>query len=101
MGYVSSARDDIRRDLNVTYRLATDPATDYQGTVEEVHLAAEIRGEEENTVLVRVKIDKEQLAHLQPGAECRAKIDCGRCSLGFVLLHDLIGFIQSRILFYF
>jgi multidrug efflux pump subunit AcrA (membrane-fusion protein) len=99
MGYVADARASHARNLDVVYRLATDPEKNYQGQVQEVHLAAEIHGTEENTVLVRVQIDKQQLTLLQPGAECRAKIHCGRRSLGFVLLHDVVGFIQSRILF--
>jgi multidrug efflux pump subunit AcrA (membrane-fusion protein) len=99
IGYVARAQRDLRNDLPVTYRMATDPLTDHLGSVIDVHRAAEIRGEEGNTVLVRVQIDKSDLGHLQSGAECRAKVYCGRRALGYVLFHDLVAFIHSRILF--
>jgi multidrug efflux pump subunit AcrA (membrane-fusion protein) len=99
MGHIAVAQNKLGPSLGVIYRLATDPATDYQGTVRDVHMAAEIHGEDGNSVLVRVAIDDKAIDHLQPGAECRARVHCGRRSLGYVLLHDLIAFVQSRILF--
>ena len=33
------------------------------------------------------------------GAEVSAKIDCGRRSLGYVWFHDVLEFIQTKILF--
>jgi multidrug efflux pump subunit AcrA (membrane-fusion protein) len=99
MGYVLDAQRALGNDLRVEYRLATDPESDHIGAVDEVHLAAEIRGEEGNTVLVRVKIDKNELSQLQPGAECRAKVHCGKRALGYVLFHDLVAFVHSRVLF--
>lgn len=99
MGFLAQAQSAQATPLGVTYRLATDPGTDHLGAIADVHLVAEIRGEEQNTVLVRVQLDEQSPTHLQPGAECRAKIHCGQRALGYVLLHDLWAFIQSRILF--
>jgi multidrug efflux pump subunit AcrA (membrane-fusion protein) len=99
IGHLARAQDRLGKELSVTYRIALEPGIDYQGTVSDVHLSAEVHGDEGNTVLVRVKIDKEQLAHLQPGVECRAKVNCGKRSLGYVLFNDVIAFVQSRILF--
>ena len=51
------------------------------------------------SVLVTVSFDREQLDGLRPGASVTAKIDCGHRSLGYVWLHELFEFVQSRILF--
>ena len=40
-GYLAEAQRDFGNDLNVTYRLATDPGVDHEGRVTEVHLIAE------------------------------------------------------------
>jgi hypothetical protein len=48
---------------------------------------------------VKVAIDKADVPNRQPGATVTGQVYCGRRSLGFVLLHDVIAFIQSRILF--
>jgi multidrug efflux pump subunit AcrA (membrane-fusion protein) len=85
--------------LHVTYRLATDPGTSHQGLVKEVHLTAEPDPDEGNTVLVRVAIDKDDLDYRRPGADVMAKVNCGYRSMGYVWFHDVIAFIQSRVLF--
>lgn len=85
--------------LMITFVLATDPGHEYEGEVIESHLAAEPRGEEGNVVVVRAKIDKTKLAQLHPGADVRVRVECGSRSLGYVLLHDVWNFVQSRVLF--
>ena len=49
-------------------------------------------------VLIRVKIDKQQLVTPSrgQGRRCTAQIHCGRTSLGYSLFHDLIAWFQSR-----
>jgi multidrug efflux pump subunit AcrA (membrane-fusion protein) len=86
-------------ELKITFVLATDPGHEYEGTVVESHLAAEPRGEEGNVVVVRATIDKTKLAQLHPGADVRVRVECGSRSLGYVLLHDVWNFVQSRVLF--
>ncbi|MBU4399552.1 MAG: efflux RND transporter periplasmic adaptor subunit [Planctomycetes bacterium] len=85
--------------MKVAYILATEPGTTREGEITEIHRSAEIRGDEGNTVLIKVAIDKAELPQLRPGATVTAKVYCGRRALGYVLLHDLIAFIRSRILF--
>jgi hypothetical protein len=85
--------------LQVSYVLATESGKKYYGTVKEIQHSAEVRGDEGNTVLVKVAINKEDLPDLRPGATVTAKVYCGRRPLGYVLLHDLISFIQTRIIF--
>jgi multidrug efflux pump subunit AcrA (membrane-fusion protein) len=85
--------------LTVSYILATDPSVTHFGTAQEIHRSAEVRGDEGNTVLIKVAIDKSELPASRPGATVTAKVYCGRRALGYVLLHDVFAFIQSRILF--
>jgi hypothetical protein len=85
--------------LEVSYILATEPGKVRYGVVTEIHRSAEIRGDEGNTVLIKVAIDKSDVPDPRPGATVTAQVYCGRRSLGYVLLHDVIAFIQSRVLF--
>jgi len=103
IGFISKAQRDIKPDLDVEYILATDPGTKRMGTVKEAHLSAEVHGEKGSSVLIKVKVDSEQLKaelpQLRPGATVRARVRCGKRPLGYTLLHDAIAYVQSRILF--
>jgi multidrug efflux pump subunit AcrA (membrane-fusion protein) len=102
----SLPNEELDDQLKVTYIIATEPGTTRYGTVTEINRSAEIRGEEGNTVLIKVAIDKSELPSLHPGTSVTglgvtAKVYCGKRALGFVLFQDVIAFIQSRILFKF
>lgn len=100
MGHIVRAQKQLQENLDVTYILATEPGEERTGEVSEVHLNAEVRGDEGNTVLIKVAIDQNELPELlRPGATVTGKLDCGTRSIGYVWFHDLIAFIQSRILF--
>ena len=102
MGYVAAAQQAISADLPVTYMLATHPGSTRQGTVQEVAESAEVQTTEEgSTVLIKVKINEDDVAEAdrRPGATVTAKVYCGQRSLAFVWFHDLVAFVQSRILF--
>jgi multidrug efflux pump subunit AcrA (membrane-fusion protein) len=87
--------------IQVAYILASDPGTERIGFVKEILRSADVRGDEGNTQLIKVEIDKRELGEkdLRPGATVTAKADCGRRPLGYVLLHDVIAWIQSRVIF--
>jgi hypothetical protein len=91
--------EELDDRLEVSYILATEPGTVRYGRIAEMHRSAEVRGDEGNTVLIKVAIDKMELPLLRPGASVTAQVYCGRTVLGYSLLHDVIAFIQSRILF--
>jgi hypothetical protein len=100
MGHITLAQKEQGPQLPVTYHLATEPGANYEGEVQDVHESAEVHGEEGSIVLVKVKIDKEQHPDLlRPGANLKARIYCGRSSVGYWLFHDAIGFLESRVLF--
>jgi multidrug efflux pump subunit AcrA (membrane-fusion protein) len=100
MGYIARAQKEANQhDLKVTYILENDPSHWHEGKVGDVHLAAEVRGEDGNTVLVHVAIDKHDLQELSQGAGVRSNVFCGKRAVGFVWFHDLIEFLHSRVLF--
>jgi hypothetical protein len=94
-----SAQKKLGPQLQTTYILATDPGHKHIGHVKEVRNGAEVYGEEGNTVLVRVGINKDDFADRRPGATATAKVYCGWASIGYVWFHDLISFVQTKILF--
>ncbi len=105
MGHIVQARQELKAqnpedDLTVEYILASQPDKTLRGKVTEIHQAAEVRGEEGNVVLIKVAVDEEDLpAAIRPGAAVTAKLHCGRVPLGYWLLHDVIAFVETRILF--
>ncbi len=106
MGHIGDAQRKLNEEhLNVTYILALEPGTKRHGKIEEIARSAEVRGEEGNTVLTYVELDKDEMEQLRKdqklkqGAEVTAKVCCGDRALGYVLLHDVFEFIQSKILF--
>jgi hypothetical protein len=101
MGYINDALSETKGPLKVTYITATNPGTRHEGTVKEIHRTAEIRGEEGNTVLLRVAIDKNDLPDLRSGATVTANVYVGRAPIGYVWFHDLISFVQKKVLFRF
>jgi multidrug efflux pump subunit AcrA (membrane-fusion protein) len=104
MGHIAKARA-ANGKLPVTFFLATNPglANELHGEVQEIERSAEVRGEEGNTVLVRVSFDQEELRRIiadpKIGATATAKIHCGQRSIGYVWFHDLVDFIRAKILF--
>jgi hypothetical protein len=104
LGHVNRAAAAARqagRDLVVDYILATDPGTRHRGAVKEIHEQAEVRGEQGNTVLVRVTIDpdRHEKEELGAGASVTARIACGKQPLGYVWFHDLLAFLQTQVFF--
>ena len=103
MGYITQAWNESGGKLKVDFILATHPGSPLEGLVEEIEPSAEVRGDDGNTVLVRVKFDQKMLrdtfAEPKIGATVTARIHCGRRSFAFVWLHDLVDFVRSKILF--
>jgi multidrug efflux pump subunit AcrA (membrane-fusion protein) len=100
MGFISEARRELGDTLPVEYILAANPGTTHHGTLKDIGRTAEVRPEEGNTVKVRVAVNKDDLGNEpRPGADVTAKVYVGRASIGYVWFHDLISFVQSKILF--
>jgi hypothetical protein len=99
MGFLADAQQQFGPNLPVEYITETNPGAKHQGKVEEVHRNAQVRGEEGNTVLVEVAINKDDVPDRRPGAGVKAHIDCGMSPIGYVWFHQLVSFVQKRIIF--
>ena len=99
VGHLLNAQQQIRSDLDVSFILAAAPNEEFQGRIKKVAKSAQLDEAHGQSVLVTVSIDKHELELLRPGVGVTGKIHCGRRSLGYVWLHDIIEFVQSRILF--
>jgi multidrug efflux pump subunit AcrA (membrane-fusion protein) len=95
MGYIAEAQAELGPELAVEYITVARPGTTLMGTVKEVHDAAEIRGEEGNTVLIRAAINKDDVPLRRDGAEVTARVHCGTAAIGYVWFHDLVSFVQK------
>jgi hypothetical protein len=89
-----------RTYADVTFALSTHPGRTFAGRIVEIEKAAEVRGEEGNTVLVRVTVDKGELPPLFDQTTVTAKIHCGRTSLGYAWFCDLIETVRTKVLFW-
>ncbi|WP_425615958.1 efflux RND transporter periplasmic adaptor subunit [Anatilimnocola sp. NA78] len=89
-----------RQPLEVTFTLASHPGQTFVGQVVEIEHTAQVRGDEGNTILVRVQVDKSQLPELHDQVTVTGKLYCGERSLGFVWFCDLLETVQSQVLFW-
>jgi multidrug efflux pump subunit AcrA (membrane-fusion protein) len=89
-----------REPLEVTFTLASHPGQTFVGKVVEVEQTAQVRGEEGNTILVRVQVDKSQLPELHDQVTVTGKLYCGERPLGFVWFVDLLETVQTKVLFW-
>jgi len=99
IAYVLAAQEQFGSELGVSFILATEPGVTYGGKIEKVAVRTEITESDEPIVLVTVGIDREEIAELMPGATVLARIYCGRRSIGYVWLHDLIEAARRWIMF--
>lgn len=89
-----------RPPLDVVFALSSHPGAEFHGEVVEIEQTAEVRGEEGNTILARVAVNKEELPHLHDQTTVTARLYCGRRSLGYVWFCDLVETVQSKVLFW-
>lgn len=95
-----SPHKTTRQPLEVTFTLASHPGQTFRGQVVEVEQTAQVRGEEGNTILVRVQVDKSQLPELHDQVTVTGKLYCGQRPLGFVWFVDLLETVQTKVLFW-
>lgn len=105
MRHVAEAWQDANKageKLEVTFYLASEPDKLFHGYVSLVETTAEARGEEGNTVLLRVSFEPGELERLRGiihgedpkvGTEAIAKVHCGQRPIGYVYLHDAWDFL--------
>lgn len=106
MGHITRALEESENgEIEVDFLLATNTEVTLTGrlTKENIAASAEVRGEEGNTVLLKVEFDqgdfREAILDPKVGAEVRARVQCGKASWAYAYLHDLVDFVRAKILF--
>jgi len=79
-------------------RLLSQPGVDIPFTIETLIPMAQVRGQEGNHFLVKVRLDTEARDWWRPGMAGMARIDAGRANIAWLLTHRLID--QLRITFW-
>jgi len=96
IGHILNAQSELREDLQVSFVLGLDAGKVHQGKIESVAFATEVDEVEGASVQMRIRIDSEEIEHLRPGASVVVRVHCGRRSIGYVWLHDLIDAVRTR-----
>jgi multidrug efflux pump subunit AcrA (membrane-fusion protein) len=104
LGHIRKAQDKFHKeDLDVEFVLATATETKHQGLLESISTRAVPSEQEGSVVEMYVSLDdktKDEIgALLHIGADVRAKINCGKQMLGYVLFGDVVEFVQNRLWF--
>jgi hypothetical protein len=109
----SKLEDEIKRGkrkpsetLLCYFYVATDPEHKYPGYVKRIASKAELV-EQKHVVKVTVgftdevrkEFERKTKQELRVGAEVRARIDCGKARLAYVMLRDVIQFFYETVLF--
>jgi len=96
IGHILEAQNE--RDLTrlpVSYMLATATEATYKGELESLSTRSGASESEGTVVPVYVDLVEPSPPSPRIGAEVKAKIDCGRASLGYVLFGDVIEFLRK------
>lgn len=94
VGRILKAQQALKPDLDIEYRLLTNPEMSYEATLKSLATRT-VTAEEVGSVLeARASLDSAKLPNRTIGADVRARIGCGKSYLGDVLFGDVIEFIQ-------
>ncbi|MGL4513561.1 MAG: HlyD family efflux transporter periplasmic adaptor subunit [Lacipirellulaceae bacterium] len=102
---LADGKEDGNGELQVEFLLATTTETTLKGRLleENVATSAEVRGEEGNTVVLKVLFDQDEFRKAIPnpkvGSEVKARVACGKASIAYAYLHDLVDFLRAKVLF--
>lgn len=85
--------------LPVRFLFRMSPKTTYSAKLDTVNLATDLDQDGELSTFAKVTLNPKEIPDLRPGSSVIAKLDCGRHSLGYVWLRELLEFLQTRVLF--
>jgi multidrug efflux pump subunit AcrA (membrane-fusion protein) len=97
MGHLLSAKQAAENPLPIEFLLVTSPERTYEGTLKEVATRSIISPDGTPVVEIQANLPDEQELTRRIGAEVRAKVQCGRSSLGYVLFGDVVEFFQRNL----
>lgn len=99
IGHVLRAQAASGTDLPVTFLLAADPGLSWTGRITSVSNTTQDDSVDGQTIRVEVAFDQSALDIKQARSGVMAKIHCGNRALGYVWLHDIVEFLQSKVFF--
>ncbi|MCC7419101.1 MAG: efflux RND transporter periplasmic adaptor subunit [Planctomycetaceae bacterium] len=97
MGHLLRARRDLGPERPVEFVLAAAPESTFFGTLDQVGSRAAATDSEGSVVEGHVRVEAGLLPLRSIGTEVRARIDCGRRSLGYVLFGDFIEWVRRTL----
>ena len=100
MGHISRFRAKSDQPLRVTFYLKSHPGRTFTGKVVEVEQTAQVNANQENSVLIRVAVERDGLPELRSNTTVVARVHCGRRAIGYVWLHDVLETIRAKVLFW-
>ncbi|MCI0361920.1 MAG: efflux RND transporter periplasmic adaptor subunit, partial [Planctomycetaceae bacterium] len=95
---LAGQRSTSSEKLPVTFLLASDPAMTYRGHLDRMAQATDAAGGKAMAQTIAA-LDSPPPADARAGSRVMARIHCGRRSVGYVWLHDLIDFVRTSLLF--
>lgn len=99
VGYVARAIEQSSDPLPVKYVTAVGPGRSRIGQLREMHVISELHEQQGQSVKLSVDVEEDDLIAPRPGLGVTAKVRCGRCCVAFAWGHELIEFVQRKILF--
>jgi hypothetical protein len=97
-GHVLAARQSAQAPLPVTFLLASDPAATQRAALKRVAQATHATSAGSTAEAIGL-VDGPLPASARAGGRVTARIHCGRRSLGYVWLHDLVDFVRTTFWF--
>jgi hypothetical protein len=98
VGHVLAARQS-GGELPIRFIVATQPTVTHRGQVTQIADWTELDESGQPTVKVTAIIEDPSGLAARPGATTTARIYCGRASLAYVWLRDVIELVRTRVLF--
>jgi len=103
LAHLFEALESSEQPLRVTFGLMSNPGKEFEGTLISVDRKLDVYSDDGNAALVRVAFDNQKIdfALLRSETRVTAKIHCGERSIGYVMFHELIETVQSKLIFWF
>jgi multidrug efflux pump subunit AcrA (membrane-fusion protein) len=98
IGHVLAARH-ANADLRVEFLLGADATTTHWGRIRSISQQAESVAGAPPTITATALLDESLSVESLAGASVAAKIHCGRRSIAYVWLHDLVDAVRSKLFF--
>ncbi|MEL7498626.1 MAG: HlyD family efflux transporter periplasmic adaptor subunit [Planctomycetota bacterium] len=103
LAHLFDAIETSDEPITVTFALMSSPGVEFEGKLVSVDRKLDVYSDDGNAALVRVAFDNgiidEEL--LRNETRVTAKVHCGQRSIGYVMFHELIETVQTKLMFWF